>query len=197
MVLLIDTSSACSAVAVLDADRTPVGESVRGSGPGYDLDREVRALVRSDMLTRVAVGTGPGSFTGLRIGVAYGLGLALGRGIPLQRLGSLELAARRARVPATGVCEAGRGRLYFQLPGDQPRLGEPTEILPDYPLAGCLREATASAVRASGLRLLPPEQLRSFAEAAAELIEAAPEVGYDSLKLDYIQSFGWLGPRKF
>jgi tRNA threonylcarbamoyl adenosine modification protein YeaZ len=197
MVLVIDTSSACSAVAVLDHTWRPVEESVKPGGREYDLDREVRAIVEPRAITRVAAATGPGSFTGVRIGVAYALGLAIARGIPIHPLGSLELASKRAREPATGVTEAGRGRVYYQVPGHEPRVGEPPEIPADHPLSGCLREATADALRSAGLRLLEPAQLRSFGEAAAELIEVAPEAGYDSLRLEYVQSFGPLGPRKF
>jgi hypothetical protein len=55
---------------------------------------------------------------------------------------------------------------------------------------GWLRPATAEAVRAAGVRLLGDDQLRSFAEAASRLAGTARQVGYDTVKLEYMQSFG-------
>jgi tRNA threonylcarbamoyl adenosine modification protein YeaZ len=53
-------------------------------------------LGKSD-IERVAVGIGPGSFTGLRVGIAFAQGIALGLGIPCVGVGSL--AAMAAGVP--------------------------------------------------------------------------------------------------
>src|SRR5256885_7794297 len=112
MVLVIDTSSVRSALAVLE-DRLVLGEEVWDSGHDEDLGLRVAALADPQELTAVAVALGPGSFTGLRLGVSYGLGLAMGRGIPLLGLGTLEIQAARASVQAMGLADAGRGRLYW------------------------------------------------------------------------------------
>jgi tRNA threonylcarbamoyladenosine biosynthesis protein TsaB len=45
-------------------------------------------------IERVAVGIGPGSFTGLRVGIAFAQGIALGLGIPCVGVGSLSAMAR-------------------------------------------------------------------------------------------------------
>jgi tRNA threonylcarbamoyladenosine biosynthesis protein TsaB len=70
--------------------------------------------VAKSSLERVAVGTGPGSFTGLRIGIALGEGIALGIGVPLVGVCSLEALARA--VEGTRACiavlDAGRGELF-------------------------------------------------------------------------------------
>src|SRR5438105_14396946 len=116
MVLVIDTSSARSALAVLTPELASVREAVRESGRGFDLQREVAALVDVRQLTGLAVATGPGSFTGLRVGAAYAVGLALGLGLRIRPLPALDLQAARAQEPATAVIEAGRGRVYYQPP---------------------------------------------------------------------------------
>lgn len=71
-----------------------------------------------DALQAVAVSYGPGSYTGLRIGLSVAKGLAYGCGIPLITLNTLRILLQGARdyVPAAKhVCalmDAGRGRAY-------------------------------------------------------------------------------------
>jgi tRNA threonylcarbamoyl adenosine modification protein YeaZ len=192
VVLVIDTSSACSAVAVLSAEGEVKGELVRPAGREQDLRRQVLELVQPNDLSRIAVAVGPGSFTGIRVGAAYALGLALGRRLPIHRLPTLELAALRSRLPATGVSEAGRGRVYFHAPHGEARLGDPADVPRSHPATGWLREQTSAALRTAGVRLLERSELRSFGDAAGLALERAPEVPYGRLGLDYMQSFGVL-----
>ena len=189
---MIDTSSAMSAVAVIAESGEPVAEVVVESGPGLDLPSTVRSIADLASLTRIAIATGPGSFTGLRVGLAYAAGLALGKRLPVVGLATLALAAARAREPAMGVSEAGRGRIYFRTPGGEDRLGEPGELPRDLPAAGWLRPATAAALREAGVRLLPEDRLRPFAEAAWEAVRVSEGKGYDTLRPRYLQTFGAL-----
>jgi tRNA threonylcarbamoyladenosine biosynthesis protein TsaB len=188
MVLLIDTSSACAGIAVLGTDGQPVTERVVTAGPGLNVAALVRELVEPAQVTRIGVATGPGSFTGLRVGVAFALGLAMSRRIPIHGLPTLEVAAARANEPATAVAEAGRGRLYFQAAGAAPQLGVPAELPQQLPVVGWLRDATEAAVRIAGRRLLAQDELRSFAEAGSRVIEGAPELPYGRVKIEYMQS---------
>jgi tRNA threonylcarbamoyl adenosine modification protein YeaZ len=189
VVLVIDTSSHLLALALVDG-AVVVAEEVAPGGRERDIAARVEALVDAGKLDGVAVSLGPGSFTGLRVGVSYGVGLAMGLGIPLLGLGSLELQAARAAEPALALVEAGRGRVYWLEPGGEARLGEPPELPQAWPAAGWLRPETAEAVRAAGVRLLPETELAGFAAAAARLIGAAKRVRYDTVKLKYMQSFG-------
>lgn len=72
------------------------------------------AALRPADLTAIAVGRGPGSFTGVRIGAATAKGLAHGLGVPLVGFGTLDAIARR--VPAEGLVgvlgDAMRGEVY-------------------------------------------------------------------------------------
>jgi tRNA threonylcarbamoyl adenosine modification protein YeaZ len=188
VVLVIDTSSSRSALALL-RDGEPLAEDVAEGGRGHDLPDRVLALVEPRRLSAVAVALGPGSFTGLRVGVSYGVGLAMGLGVPLLGLGSLDLQAARAPVPATALVEAGRGRLYWRGPGGEPRLGEPAELPGSLPAVGWLRPDTAAAVLAAGVRLLEEEELVGFARAAGTAIGGAERVGYGTVTLRYMQSF--------
>ena len=188
MVLVIDTSSARSALAVLE-DRLVVGEEVWESARDEDLGLRVAALLDPSELTAVAVAVGPGSFTGLRLGVSYGLGLAMGRGVPLLGLGTLDIQAARASVPAVGLADAGRGRLYWMDPSGNMGHGEPGDLPRDVPAVGWLRPATADLVRREGVRLLGEAEVDTFAAAAAKLVGEAPSLGYDTVELRYIHSF--------
>ena len=189
MIFVIDTSSARSAVALLRPDGTVVSEEVHDSGPGFDLPGRFRAMARDHKLTKVAVAVGPGSFTGLRVGVSFGLGLAMGLAIPVVALRTLHVQAARSDVPALAVAEAGRGRVYHLAPGFEPQLAEPGDLRRDLHFVGWLRAATEAALAAAGLRPLPESELRTFGAAASQTLESAPEVAYGSLKLEYMQAF--------
>ena len=185
---MIDTTSAMSAVALLELNLTVVFEEVAPSGPTFDLPARYRALHDGPALTKVAVATGPGSFTGLRAGVSFGLGLAIGLRIPIVPLPSLALQAARSDEPALAVTEAGRGRVYYRAPDQTTGLAEPSALPGQWPVVGWLREATAAALEASGAHMKPESSLVSFGDAAAKLLGSANEVAYGSLKLEYMQS---------
>lgn len=189
MIFVIDTSSARSAVALLDATGKVVREEIHLSGPTFDLPARYRELAEGAQVSKVAVATGPGSFTGLRVGVSFGLGLAMGLQIPIVALPTLELQAARSDQPVLAVAEAGRGRVYFRTHTGQKGLGEPTELPKVHEVVGWLRPKTEQAMLDAGLRFRPEKALKSFGRAAASLLETASEVAYGSLKLEYMQSF--------
>jgi len=189
---VIDTSSALTALAVLDGSGA-VRREVFLPARSPELVERMREMATGHTLTRVAVATGPGSFTGLRMGVSFGLGLAMGLRIPIVPLPTLELQAARSDTPATAVSEAGRGRLYYLVPSGQPALGQPGEIPKTHPLVGFVSAAAESALIEAGHEFAAEPELRSFGEAAAILLESAVEVAYGSLKVEYMQSFSTRG----
>ena len=149
----------------------------------------LRRTALLNTITKVAVATGPGSFTGLRKGVSFGLGLAMGLRIPIVPLPTLQLQAARSDQPVTAVSEAGRGRFYYLVPDKEPALGEPAAIPTSHDLVGRVVATSEASLQKAGHRFKPETELRHFAEAAAELLKTAREVPYDSLKLEYMQTF--------
>ncbi|MHB8323134.1 MAG: tRNA (adenosine(37)-N6)-threonylcarbamoyltransferase complex dimerization subunit type 1 TsaB [Candidatus Dormibacteria bacterium] len=73
--------------------------------------------VAGAQLTRVVVACGPGSYIGVRSGMALALGVAQGRGLSIHQVGSLEVVAASV-TPGPGdllvVVSAGRGGFYGQ-----------------------------------------------------------------------------------
>lgn len=187
MILVIDTSSSVAVVATIDEK----GGTSEAFMPSRDpeLIARLRSMVRSRTITRVAVATGPGSFTGLRKGVSFGLGLAMGLRIPIVPLPTLELQAARSDQPVTAVSEAGRGRFYYLEPGGELGLGEPAEIPTTHDLVGRVDPRAEASLHRAGHRFKAEGELRPFVEAAGQLLKTAREVPYGSLKLDYMQSF--------
>src|SRR5207302_6446891 len=151
MILVIDTSAPRWFVAVIDDDGR--GRTLIDSTDRPDLARVYKEAGRP---SKVAVATGPGSFTGLRVGVSFGVGLAMGLRIPTVPLASLDLQAARSTVPATAVLEAGRGRVYFQAPGGQPMHGDPADVPAGHPLVGNVGEKTEAGLVAAGHRFVQP-----------------------------------------
>jgi tRNA threonylcarbamoyl adenosine modification protein YeaZ len=182
--LAIDTSSARSALALVDGQRV-VGEVVRPSGREFDVAAEVGRLVPDlSRLDSILVALGPGSFVGLRQGIAFGVGLALGLGLPLRSIGTLDLVAARAREPVVALSEAGRGRVYYQAPDGARGIAAPEQVPAGWPAVGWLRTEE--------IELLPESRLRSFGEAVVAAREMELEVGYGTVKPEYMQPFGRL-----
>lgn len=88
-------------------------------------------------LDLVAVTTGPGSFTGIRVGLAAARGIALAANLPLLGVTGFEAAAAGAEAAMDGRClvvalESRRADLYVQLfDGHRNSLCEPVAVLPE------------------------------------------------------------------
>src|SRR6202171_743613 len=169
-----------AAVATIDEGRWSE-ELIPSREP--ELIAHLRRTAQVETITKVAVAIGPGSFTGLRKGVSFGLGLAMGLGIPIVPLPTLELQAARSDQPVTAISEAGRGRFYYLVPGGDVALGEPAEIPTAHQLVGIVAQAAEASLEKAGHHFNPKSGLRPLAAAAAKLLKTAREVPYDSLKL--------------
>lgn len=90
-------------------------------------------------LDRIAVCTGPGSFTGLRVGISAARGLALGCGIPAIGVTRFEAIAARTAGPCIIRIPGRSGTVYVQafnsgpVATSEPRIetGDAEDLLPD------------------------------------------------------------------
>lgn len=118
-ILAFDTSAAHCAAALLLPDRVILREEAMDKGQAERLIPMLEGLLADagigwGDLRALAVGTGPGNFTGVRIAVAAARGLALGLGIPAVGVTVLEASAHGLPRPLRVTQDARRGEVYVQ-----------------------------------------------------------------------------------
>lgn len=126
MLVAIDTATSYASLALHDGFQVRVEhtwESPRRHTVEL-LPRLVAALEQlglgAEHLSGVAVTRGPGSFTGLRVGMAVAKGLAMAQNLPLVGVPTLDVVAAaqgRDRRPLCAVLQAGRGRICAAIYG--------------------------------------------------------------------------------
>lgn len=127
MILALDTSTPACTAALFAADGTLFAQADQVIGRGH---AEYLAPMIADMLgghvpAGILVGIGPGSFTGLRIGIACAHGMAVGWDIPIHGFSSLALIAAGAPGdgPVAVAVSGGHGELFiaqYARPGLKP-----------------------------------------------------------------------------
>ncbi len=164
--LAIDTALEACSVGVTDGKAPPVLKTeIIGRGHAERLMGLVEAAMRDaavdfDALDRIAVTIGPGSFTGVRVGIAAARGLALVIRCPVVGIGTLDALAEKARAisggkPVLAVLDARRGELYAQAfredgtPLGPPSVAAPSLVARDVPAGMVLAGSGADLVRAA------------------------------------------------
>lgn len=182
LILAFDTSAAHCAAALLSGDRI-VAEAFEPMTKGQaerlmPMLEELLAAAGAGWrdLTAIAVGTGPGNFTGVRLSVAAARGLALALAIPAHGVTMFEALAHRQPPPCLVALDARQGRLYLQVfrPDPTPaRLVTGPADLADAPdLAGLavIGDAGAAVAAMTGGPVLAPAL--PLAEAMARIVAA-------------------------
>jgi tRNA threonylcarbamoyladenosine biosynthesis protein TsaB len=123
IVLALDTAlGACSAAVTRDADVLASMSEPMTRGHQERLAPMAREVMTAAGLAfadidRIGVTVGPGSFTGLRVGLAFAKGLGLALGKPCIGIGALEALAASDPGPGltAAVIDAKRGQVYLQV----------------------------------------------------------------------------------
>jgi tRNA threonylcarbamoyladenosine biosynthesis protein TsaB len=138
-VLAVDTTTARGSVALLDGEA--VVEEVRvTAAEGHSrwlfpaIERLLRGIGGARSAFGLAVTLGPGSFTGVRVGIATVQGLALGAGRPCVGFSTLDVLASLAEPssgPVVAIMDAWRGEVYARVfeggEAQGPTFGGPVE----------------------------------------------------------------------
>jgi tRNA threonylcarbamoyladenosine biosynthesis protein TsaB len=193
VLLAIDTATKTIGVGIHDGSRV-LAETVWSSGQYHtvELAPEVALLLRRvkaspHELSAVAVVEGPGSYTGLRIGMALAKGLALVHNLPLVGIPTFEPLVRqqpRRPEPMLSVIEAGRKRIVamwykwgrrgwksqgkaFNSTWDEviPTIEEPTYVCGDIPpkIRARLEDETLISAALPSLCIRRPSELAELA----------------------------------
>lgn len=179
LILGFDTSAAHCAAALVCGDRVlAVADEAMATGQAerlIPLLEEVLARVGAGWrdLSALAVGTGPGNFTGVRIAVAAARGLALGLGVPALGVTRLEALAHGLPRPLAVVEDARRGEVYVQAFAPEGSLARLCALDEAALSVGCLAltgSAAAAVAALTGGAVLAPAM--PLAEAMARLAAA-------------------------
>ena len=200
MILAIDSATRTASIALYDQTGLVAEESWRSNNnhsvelmPAITRQIERQGLTMQD-LTGVAIASGPGSFTGLRIGMSTAKGLCLALQIPIIGIPTLPVTAYAAGdpgCPILAIAEAGRGRINvgrYLYENGLPVLTSPVEIqrssdwtpdLSDYTLAA----GEIDASLAERLSTLPGSERLSIVSLAASVRRAGflAELAWDRL----------------
>jgi tRNA threonylcarbamoyladenosine biosynthesis protein TsaB len=189
IVLALDTSGAACSVALRDGAGRLLAHRFQALARGHaeklmPMLRDAMAEARIDFaaLALLAVTTGPGSFTGIRVGLAAARGLALASALPILGVTAFEALAA-AVAPADRqllvAIDSRRGDLFVQgFAADGSPLAAPVAVAPDglaaiappgaLMLAGDGAERAATALAAAGRpAILAAARLPDAADVAA------------------------------
>jgi tRNA threonylcarbamoyladenosine biosynthesis protein TsaB len=181
--LAIDTSSAQGAIALYDGHSLAFHSWAAERSHTTTLLTEIHRLLDTASvevrdLGAVGIATGPGAFTGLRVGFGVAKGFHLATGVPLVGISTLEATAlpyATCGLPIVATVGAGRGRLvwahYAAAPGGlaetrAPRNGTAAELAAEIAsesacvIAGELDDEQATAIAAVEAARIPPRPLR-------------------------------------
>jgi len=151
MILAIDTSTAACTAALFDDAGACIGQAdeVIGRGHAERLVPMVAELLDGRTASHILVGVGPGSFTGIRVGIAAAHGLAIGWGAELSGMSSLALIAAgvAASGPVAVAVRGGHGELFVQQ--FDAGLGAPSALL-NLPPAAAAAAVSADLVVGTG-----------------------------------------------
>jgi tRNA threonylcarbamoyladenosine biosynthesis protein TsaB len=212
-ILGFDTSTAASSACVLRADGElfevlpPTGRlSERPAHAAELLPAIGEVMAAADVefsdLDAIAVGLGPGTFTGLRIGVATARALAKANGVPVRPVSSLAALAAGmpggARLP---LIDAKRGEVYGALFDGDERLWSPFVLTVDAlveRLAGAGETPLAAGdgslrfrheLEAAGVAVAPPDSPLHVVSAGhlCRLALGAPDKAPEQVVPDYLR----------
>jgi tRNA threonylcarbamoyl adenosine modification protein YeaZ len=174
MLLALDTATPACTAALFAADGSLLAraDEVMSRGHAERLMPMLEDLLAGRRPEAILVGCGPGSFTGLRVGIAAAHGLALGWGASLRGFPTLALMAAAApgEEAVAVALQGGHGELFVQAFERQPILRPLANLASLAPAEAALRVATSLVVGSGSAALV---EARGHGQALPQLPSAA------------------------
>ena len=185
-ILAFDTATDVATSALVEGE-TVLGERV--SVPGsvlVDLDALLTdAGLERSSLDALVVGTGPGSFTSTRIGLAVARGLALALELPVAGVSTLDALAA-ASAGAYPVIDARRGEVF--VPGPRAVSPDDLDLEPGALCVGSGAVRYRSTLERAGARVPPDDDPVHLPHARLQATLAGPFGRADELLPIYVRS---------
>lgn len=203
LILALDTSTEIGSMAIGDQHRVIAASTLSAHGAHSESmlpaiqEIMARAGVDIDDLEGVAVGSGPGSFTGLRVGAALAKGLCFARDLKLYAYSSLSAVVAGLQVEgrACAMFDARGGRVFAAMYESTiplvelstPRVWAVPELIAElqpldtWTFGGDGATCHKDLIEAAGGRFLPQGISRPRAEALLHLIRERPDGGIEDV----------------
>ena len=185
LILAFDTATDVATSALVDDDEVLGERTSRPATLLEDVDALLRqASARPTSLDALVIGTGPGSFTSTRIGLAVARGLGLALGIEGAGVSTLDALAAGGREDALAMIDARRGEVF--LPG-------PVAVRPeDVPVEGrlCIGDGAVrhrSVLEAHGGVIPPDDDPRHVPRAVLHVALATTFQPVDTIEPIYVR----------
>jgi tRNA threonylcarbamoyladenosine biosynthesis protein TsaB len=153
--LVIETATKACSVALYDGDLVlAAAHEIIGRGHAERLLPLIAALPDRGKADRIFVDVGPGSFTGIRVGVAAAKALGFAWAVPVHGYGCLALVAAMAQddigqaLPVDVIMTGGHGEYYVEVFGaDGISLAPSVSLTPDAACSACVSGHVAGDVK--------------------------------------------------
>jgi tRNA threonylcarbamoyladenosine biosynthesis protein TsaB len=190
LILAIDTALDACAAGVLDTDAGKLiaheSQAMKRGHAEALMPLISRVIEQSGItfasLDRIAVTTGPGSFTGLRVGLSAARGIALAAGKPVVGLTTLTayaapIVSQNAERPVISAIDARHDHVYFQLvAGDGSQLVRPRVAAIDEAIAAS--QFGAPHLVGNAANILAERWPKDGEQPVAVDTQAAPDIGW-------------------
>ena len=208
-VLSIDTAGPVTGIALLTPHEERSWSKRIVKGADAELLAQLEEIASEYAIDRIALTTGPGSFTSLRVGVSIALGFALARNIKIIPLSSLQVRAKMwPHECCLALLDARRGKVYGQLFDSTTVLPTPLTSAKDTQLSELLPKQTFISVgegakvylkdiqNAGGFVPLDADRTPVLSIAKMALLMGDHAIEPEKVKLDYIRGASAVPPKQ-
>ena len=208
-VLSIDTAGPVTGIALLTPHEERSWSKRIVKGADAELLAQLEEIASEYAIDRIALTTGPGSFTSLRVGVSIALGFALARNIKIIPLSSLQVRAKMwPHECCLALLDARRGKVYGQLFDSTTVLPTPLTSAKDTQLSELLPKQTFISVgegakvylkdiqNSGGFVPLDADRTPVLSMAKMALLMEDHAIEPEKVKLDYIRGASAVPPKQ-